>query len=140
MCRPTFAEPRKSILLPLFANTADPPMALVAVPRFSVLTFRDVSTAWVMLPLICPTVAVSSPSTRPPLTALMLGSCRSLVPRMVMAAAALLVVEMVPLRAMVPEAVPSCPVSVMVPPWSALRGEICVPPVALMAPADWTMP
>ena len=82
-------------------------MALVAVPRFSVLTFRDVSTAWVMLPLIWPTVAVSSPSTNPPLTALMLGSCRSLVPRMVMAAAALLVVEIVPLRAIVPDAVPS---------------------------------
>ena len=93
-----------------------------------------------MFPAIWPMVAVSSPSSRLPLDAVMLGSARLLVPRIITAEVLLLAVWMVPNRVIRPACVPSCPVSVMVPPLVPDRGRFNAPPVALIVPGDCKMP
>ena len=133
---PTEIAPSWKILLPVLASTAElPPVTL------RVLISTEVVALWVIAPVMAPMVGVLSPSTRPPLGALMLGRARALVPRMVTALALALAVCTVPLSTMSPAAVPSWPVRVMVPPLVPVDGPVpTLPPVALMLPEAWTMP
>ena len=82
-------------------------MPLVADPSVIAFALTVVALACEILPVIRPTVAVSSPRIRVPLGTTMLGSVRLLVPRMMIAVVVLLSVLSVPLSVMLPEAVPS---------------------------------
>ena len=133
---PTLSKPNWVMVLPVLASTAEPPIALVEVPSVSILIFSAVLSACVMLPVTRPVVVVLSPIANVPFGVFTLGSIKSVVPRINTAPVALLlIVDSVPLNEMVPEVVPSLPVSVMVPPPLGLvRAEPNEPPVALMFP------